>query len=144
MEVFGWIQLALFVAVLFALTKPVGIYLTHVLDAEGRTLLSPLMRPVEQLLYRLLGIDPKKEQSWQQYAFALIAFSLVGCLFTYAILRLQHILPLNPQSFGPVSPMILTWVKVPVKVLQKGTKTEARVSRSICFTRYSAEQDSWY
>jgi K+-transporting ATPase ATPase A chain len=51
-----------------------------------------------------LGIDPKKEQSWQQYALALIAFSLVGCLFTYAILRLQHILPLNPQGFGPVSP----------------------------------------
>lgn len=104
MDVFGWIQLAVYVAVLLALTKPVGIYLTQVLDAEGKTFLSPFMRPVEQLFYRLLGVDPKKEQDWKQYALSLMAFSLVGCLFTYAILRLQHILPLNPQGFGPVSP----------------------------------------
>jgi K+-transporting ATPase ATPase A chain len=104
MDVFGWIQLAVYVAVLLALTKPMGIYLTQVLDAEGKTFLSPLMQPVERLFYHILGIDPGKEQSWQRYALSLMAFSLVGCLFTYAILRLQHILPLNPQGVGPVSP----------------------------------------
>jgi K+-transporting ATPase ATPase A chain len=104
MDVFGWIQLAVYVAVLLALTKPVGIYLTQVLDAEGKTFLSPLIQPVERLFYHILGIDPGKEQSWQRYALSLMAFSLVGCLFTYAILRLQHILPLNPQGFGPMSP----------------------------------------
>jgi K+-transporting ATPase ATPase A chain len=104
MDIFGWIQLAVYVAVFLALTKPVGIYLIQVLDAEGKTFLNPLMQPVERLFYRLLGIDPGKEQSWRHYTLSLMAFSLVGCLFTYAILRLQHILPLNPQGFGPMSP----------------------------------------
>jgi potassium-transporting ATPase potassium-binding subunit len=104
MKAFEWIQLALFVGMLLALTKPVGIYLVQVLEAEGRTLLDPLLRPVERFLYLLLGIDPKEEQSWLQYALSLATFSLVGCLFTYGILRLQHVLPLNPQGFGPVKP----------------------------------------
>ncbi|GLI36216.1 potassium-transporting ATPase subunit KdpA [Desulforhabdus amnigena] len=104
MDIFGWIQLALFLGLLLLLTKPMGRYLVGVLDRESKTFLDPLMRPLERLLYRFLGIEPEKEQSWQQYAFSLIVFSLVGCLFTYAILRLQHFLPLNPQGFGPVSP----------------------------------------
>ncbi len=103
MDHFGWIQLTLFVGILLVLTKPMGVYLTKVLDVEGKTFLDPIMRPVERLFYFLLGIDPKKEQDCKQYSFSLIAFSLVGTLFTYAILRLQHLLPLNPQGFGPVS-----------------------------------------
>ena len=103
MEYFDWIQLALYVGVLLLLTKPMGIYLVRVLDVEGKTFLDPALRPLERLFYSVLGIDPKKEQDWKQYTFSLIAFSLVGVLFTYAILRLQHILPLNPQGFGPVS-----------------------------------------
>ncbi|MCE5334133.1 MAG: potassium-transporting ATPase subunit KdpA [Desulfobacteraceae bacterium] len=104
MDIFGWIQLALFVAVLFGLTKPVGIYLARVLDAKGATFLDPAIRPVERLIYRISGIDPDREQSWRQYAVSIIAFSLVGLLFTYAVLRLQNLLPLNPQGFGPVRP----------------------------------------
>lgn len=104
MNLYGWIQLALYILVLLLLTKPVGLYLIRVLDAGGRTLLDPALRPVERLLYRLLGLDPKKEQDWKQYTLSLLAFSLAGLLFTYAILRLQHVLPLNPQGFGPVSP----------------------------------------
>lgn len=104
MDVFGWIQLVIFVLVLFVFTKPVGIYIEKVLEREGKTFLSPLLGPLERLLYRLWGIDPEKEQSWQKYALSLIAFSLVGCVFTFTILRLQHILPLNPQGLGPVSP----------------------------------------
>ncbi len=104
MDLYGWIQLALYILVLLLLTKPVGLYLIRVLDAGGRTFLDPALRPVERLLYRLLGLDPKKEQDWKQYTLSLLAFSLAGLLFTYAILRLQHVLPLNPQGFGPVSP----------------------------------------
>ncbi|HQN20208.1 MAG TPA: potassium-transporting ATPase subunit KdpA, partial [Syntrophobacteraceae bacterium] len=104
MDFFGWIQLLVFLGVLVVLTKPVGVYLVRVLDSEGRTFLDPLVRPAERLFYRLTGINPKKEQNWKQYTFSLIAFSLVGCLFTYAILRLQHFLPLNPLGLGPVSP----------------------------------------
>ncbi len=104
MDLYGWIQLALYILVLLLLTKPVGLYLIRVLDAGGRTFLDPALRPVERLLYRLLGLNPKKEQDWKQYTLSLLAFSLAGLLFTYAILRLQHVLPLNPQGFGPVSP----------------------------------------
>jgi K+-transporting ATPase ATPase A chain len=104
MDVYGWIQLALFVGLLFALTKPVGLYLARVLEPEGKTLFDPILKPVERLLYRFMRIDPKKEQTWKAYAFSLLVFSLVGLLFTYAVLRLQHILPLNPQRLGPVNP----------------------------------------
>jgi K+-transporting ATPase ATPase A chain len=102
MDIFGWVQLTLFIILLFALTKPVGIYLTRVLDPEGRTFLDAALRPVERLLYRLFGVDPKNEQAWQDYALSVVSFSLIGCLFTYAVLRLQHLLPLNPQGFGAV------------------------------------------
>jgi potassium-transporting ATPase potassium-binding subunit len=104
MAIYGWLQLVVFVALLFGLAKPVGLYIFRVLDAEGKTFLDPLLRPLERLLYRFLGIEPREEQTWQQYAFSLLVFSLVGCLFTYGVLRLQGILPLNPQHFGPVSP----------------------------------------
>ena len=80
-----------------------GLYLVQVLDVNGKTFLDPALRPLERLFYSVLGIDAKKEQDWKQYTFSLIAFSLVGVLFTYAILRLQSVLPLNPQGFGPVS-----------------------------------------
>jgi K+-transporting ATPase ATPase A chain len=103
-NIYGWIELALFLLVLLLLTKPVGLYLLHVLDAGEKTLLDPVLKPVERRLYRLLGIDPKKEQSWKEYILSLLAFSLVGLLFTYAILRLQHFLPLNPQELRPLKP----------------------------------------
>jgi K+-transporting ATPase ATPase A chain len=104
MDIFGWIQLPLYVLVLLLLTKPVGLYLVRVLDAEGKTFVDPALKPVERLLYRLLGIVPKNEQDWKQYTLSMLAFSLIGLLFTYGLLRLQHHLPLNPQRFGPVSP----------------------------------------
>ncbi len=99
-----WLQLALFVGALALMTKPMGLYLIHVLDARGRTWLDPVLKPVERLTYRLIGVQPDQEQDWKGYAFAMLLFSLVSCLFTYAILRLQHLLPLNPQAFGAVSP----------------------------------------
>ncbi len=103
MNIYGWSQLAVFIGILLMLTKPIGIYLVQVLDIDGKPFLGPVLRPLERLLYRLFGLDPKKEQSWQEYTISLLAFSLVSLLATYAILRLQHLLPLNPQRFGPVS-----------------------------------------
>jgi potassium-transporting ATPase potassium-binding subunit len=104
MDLSGWLQLALFLGLLFAVTKPLGLYLTRVLEPEGKTRLDRPVKPVERFLYRILGIDPKMEQDWRHYARSLIVFSLAGMLFTYAVLRLQHLLPLNPQKFGPVGP----------------------------------------
>ena len=104
MQPSGWLQLAVYVVVLAAITKPLGLYLMQVLDAKGRTWLDPVLRPLERLTYWLMGVRADREQDWKQYTWAMLLFSLVGCLFTYAILRLQHLLPLNPQGFGPVSP----------------------------------------
>jgi len=103
-DLYGWIQLILYLLVLLLLTKPFGLYLIRVLDANGKTFLDPVLGPVERLLYCLFGLDPKKEQDWKQYTLSILVFSLVGLLFTYAILRVQNLLPLNPQRFGPVSP----------------------------------------
>jgi K+-transporting ATPase ATPase A chain len=104
MQSSGWLQLALYVIALAAITKPMGLYLLRVLDANGRTWFDPVLRPLERLTYRMMGVDANKEHDWKQYTIAMLLFSLVSCLFTYAILRLQHLLPLNPQGFGPVSP----------------------------------------
>lgn len=99
-----WLQLALFVTALAWITKPMGLHLTRVLDAEGSTWLDPLVKPFERQTYRLLGVNAKQEHDWKQYARAMLVFSVVSCVFTYAILRLQHLLPLNPQGLGPLSP----------------------------------------
>ncbi len=104
MQASGWLQLAFYVVVLALITKPMGLYLLHVLDANGKTWLDPVLRPLERGTYRVMGVDPSKEHDWKQYALAMLLFSLVGCLFTYAILRLQYFLPLNPQNLAGVSP----------------------------------------
>ena len=104
MRSIDWLQLALFVAALALITKPMGLYLMQVLDAKGRTWLDPILKPLERVTYRVMGTQPDQEQDWKQYTIAMLLFSLVGCLFTYVILRVQHLLPLNPQGFGALSP----------------------------------------
>jgi K+-transporting ATPase ATPase A chain len=94
----------LFIGLLAAVAKPLGLYLVRVLEAEGKTWLDRPVKPIERLCFRVLRVVPQKEQDWRQYALSLMAFSLVGLLFTYAVLRLQHLLPFNPQGFGPVRP----------------------------------------
>ena len=103
MRAIDWMQLGVFVAAVALITKPMGLYLGRVLDAKGRTWLDPVFKPLEQLTYRLMGVKSDREQDWREYAFAMLLFSLVSCLFTYGILRLQHLLPLNPQGFGPAA-----------------------------------------
>ena len=104
MNIMGWLQLTAFVVALVALTKPLGLYLERVLDSAGKTFLDPVLNPVERLIYRILGVGSSKEQDWRGYAVSLLVFSAIGLLFTYVILRLQHLLLLNPQRFGAVSP----------------------------------------
>ncbi len=99
-----WLQFALFLGLLALITKPVGLYLMQVLDVDGRTWLDPVLGPLERLTYRLLGIDPRQEQTWIRYTGALLAFSFCGTVFTYAILRLQGMLPMNPQGLPGLSP----------------------------------------
>src|SRR6267142_1184374 len=104
METSGWIQFAIYLIALALVTKPMGLYLMHVLDPNGKTWLDPVLAPVERFTYRAMGVDPRKEHDWKQYTLAMLLFSLVGCLFTYAILRFQYFLPLNPQKLAGVSP----------------------------------------
>jgi K+-transporting ATPase ATPase A chain len=100
----GWIQLALYVGALALITKPMGLYLMQVLDPKGKTWLDPLFRPLERLSYQVMGVRAEQEQNWRQYTWAMLLFSLVSCVFTYAILRLQNYLPLNPQGLPALSP----------------------------------------
>jgi K+-transporting ATPase ATPase A chain len=104
MNAHHWTELALFIAALVVITKPLGLYINRVLDANGRTFLDPVLKPLEKLTYAVLRVDPAKEQGWKGYAFALLIFSGVTCLFTYAILRVQYYLPLNPEKFAGLAP----------------------------------------
>jgi len=104
MRPIDWLQLGLFAAAIALITKPMGLYLARVLDANGKTWLDPILKPLEKISYRLMGVDVAREQDWKQYTFAMLLFSAVSCLFTFAILRLQNHLPLNPQGLGALSP----------------------------------------
>jgi potassium-transporting ATPase potassium-binding subunit len=99
-----WLELALYLGAIILVTKPLGLYLGRVFDSTGRTWLDPVFRPLEKLTYRIFRVDPSKEQGWKQYTLAMLMFSLVSLLFTYAILRLQNFLPLNPQHLVGLSP----------------------------------------
>jgi len=99
----GWLQIVFYAVVIVLMTKPLGLYLFRVF--EGTT--QPLPRvfaPVERGLYHLCGINPEERHTWKEYTSALLVFSLLGVLVTYAIQRLQQVLPLNPQHFGAVPP----------------------------------------
>lgn len=95
----GSLQIVVFLAVILALTKPIGAYMAKVFSGE-RTILHSALGWLERLTYRLLGIDPEEDQPWYRYAGALLAFSLAGLLVTYGLLRIQGMLPLNDPHFG--------------------------------------------
>jgi K+-transporting ATPase ATPase A chain len=97
----GWIQIALYCAIIILITKPFGGYLTKVFNGE-RSLLSPLLRPLERGIYAVCGVDEKEDQHWLTYAIAMLAFTMAGFLSLYAIQRLQGILPFNPQNMSAV------------------------------------------
>ena len=99
----GWLQFAVYSIILLALVRPVGIYLAHVLEGE-RTWLDPVLRPLERLIYKLCGVKADKEMNWREYTYAMLGFSAVGLVFTYALERLQAFLPWNPQHLAAVGP----------------------------------------
>jgi K+-transporting ATPase ATPase A chain len=97
----GWLQILVFIAIIIAIAKPVGIFITHIFNGE-RTFLHPLIQPVERITYRLTGVNEKREMHWTEYAGAMLLYSLVSMLLLFLIQRLQGHLPFNPQHLPGV------------------------------------------
>jgi potassium-transporting ATPase potassium-binding subunit len=98
----GWLQIFVFFAAVFLVTKPLGVFMARVYDRK-KTFLDPVLRPVERLIYKLTGVDEKHEMRWTEYAFAMLCFSLVPMIVLYAMERVQQWLPWNPQKLGAVA-----------------------------------------
>ena len=103
MTVNGWLQILVFLALIFAVTKPMGVFMARVFNRE-KTFMDPVLRPIERLLYRVTGVDEEHEMRWTEYAIAMLLFSVVSMIVLYFIQRLQGFLPFNPQKFGAVNP----------------------------------------
>jgi K+-transporting ATPase ATPase A chain len=101
MTINGWAQILIFCAVVVALVKPLGWYMTRVFSGE-RTFLSPVLHPVERILYGVAGVDENSEQHWLTYAVSMLLFHAGGFLILYCLLRLQGVLPFNPAGMGAV------------------------------------------
>ena len=104
----GWLQIFVFLGLISLITKPMGIFMARVFEGE-RTFLDPVLRPVERLLYRVTGVDEKREMRWTEYATSMLLFSAVSMLVLYLIQRIQGMLPLNPQHFAGVTPQHLAF-----------------------------------
>jgi potassium-transporting ATPase potassium-binding subunit len=99
----GWLQISLFFLVLLALVKPVGGYMAHIYQGE-RTFLSPVLAPMERAIYRISGVCPDEEMTWQEYAGAVLVFCFLGVVFLFLLLRTQSFLPLNPTAVKAMPP----------------------------------------
>jgi potassium-transporting ATPase potassium-binding subunit len=104
----GWLQIIVFLLLILAVTKPLGVYMARVFSRE-RTFMDPVLRPIERLLYRVTGVDEDHEMRWTEYAVAMLLFSAVSMLLLYLIQRIQGHLPFNPQKLGAVSPPALAF-----------------------------------
>ncbi len=104
----GWFQILFFLALIFLVTKPMGVYMARVFNRE-RTFMDPVLRPIEKLLYRVTTVDETHEMRWTEYAISMLLFSLVSMVVLYLIQRLQGYLPFNPQKLGAVSPAHLAF-----------------------------------
>ncbi|MGH9439677.1 MAG: potassium-transporting ATPase subunit KdpA, partial [Terriglobia bacterium] len=99
----GWLQIGFFLLIVLALTKPLGVFMARVFAGE-KTFLDPALRPIERVIYRLTGVDEKREMRWTEYTIAMLLFSAVSMLLLYWIQRAQPWLPWNPQKLGAVAP----------------------------------------
>jgi K+-transporting ATPase ATPase A chain len=108
MTINGWLQIFVFLALIFAITKPLGVFMTRVFAGE-HTFLDPVLRPIERLLYRVTGVDKEHEMPWTEYATAMLLFSAVSMIVLYLIQRIQGALPFNPQHLAAVSPQHLAF-----------------------------------
>ncbi|HVP52020.1 MAG TPA: potassium-transporting ATPase subunit KdpA [Terriglobales bacterium] len=98
----GWLQILVFLALILAITKPLGVFMTRVFNRE-RTFLDPVLRPIERLLYRVTGVDEDREMGWKEYAVSVLLFSGVSMLLLYLLQRVQGVLPFNPQKLPKVA-----------------------------------------
>ena len=105
MTFMGWLQILVYALAVLVLAKPLGVFMYRVFEGERKPF-ARVFAPIEHGLYRLCGVDPRREQTWVEYAIALLIFSTFGVLVTYAIQRLQGVLPFNPQSLGAVDPYL--------------------------------------
>ena len=97
----GWLQILFFLALILLVTKPMGVFMTHVFNRE-KTFLDPVLKPIERLIYKLTRVDHEREMRWTEYAVAMLLFSVVSMVLLYLIQRLQGVLPLNPQQLPGV------------------------------------------
>jgi K+-transporting ATPase ATPase A chain len=104
----GWLQIVVFLALIFAITKPLGVFMARVFARE-KTFLDPVLRPIERLIYRITGVDESHEMRWTEYATTMLVFSAVSMVVLYLIQRIQGVLPFNPQHFAAVTPAHLAW-----------------------------------
>jgi K+-transporting ATPase ATPase A chain len=104
----GWLQIVVFLALIFAITKPLGVFMARVFAGE-KTFLDPVLRPIERLIYRVTGVDESHEMRWTEYATTMLVFSAVSMLVLYLIQRIQGMLPFNPQHLAAVTPAHLAW-----------------------------------
>ena len=105
MTINGWLQIAVFIAAILVLAKPMGSYMTLVFERR-KTFLDPVLVPCERLLYRLTGVEADEEMRWTEYAVSMLVFSAATLVFTYVVERVQHWLPLNPQHLANVEPVL--------------------------------------
>ena len=103
MNIYGWLQVIIYLGVILALAKPLGSYMARVFGGE-KTFLHPVFGPVERFIYRLGGVKPDADMGWKEYTLALLLFNVLGIFVVYALQRLQLWLPLNLMKFGPVTP----------------------------------------
>src|SRR6201997_5528128 len=104
----GWLQILLFLVLVFLVTKPMGLFMARVFNRE-KTFMDPVLRPMERLLYRVTGVDESHEMRWMEYAISMLLFSMVSMIVLYLMERLQGYLPFNPQKFGAVTPAHLAF-----------------------------------
>ena len=95
----GILQISIYFLIILAVAKPMGIFMARLFEGK-RTFLHPILRPLETVIYKFVGVQETTEQRWTQYTASLLAFSIFSFLFVYLLQRMQGILPLNPQGFG--------------------------------------------
>src|SRR5260370_8195823 len=99
----GWFQVAFFLLLILAVTKPMGVFMARVFNRE-KTFMDPVLRPLERLLYRVTGVDENHEMRWTEYSVSLLLFSVFSMLLLYVLYRVQGFWPFNPRKLGGVSP----------------------------------------
>src|SRR6185503_14081469 len=107
MTVTGWLQILFFLVLILLVTKPMGVFMTHVFNRE-HTFLDSVLGPIERLIYKLTRVDATREMRWAEYASAMLLFSAVSMIVLYSIQRLQGVLPFNPQHLPGVDSAAFT------------------------------------